>query len=142
VESIQAEVAQIVVYGVDNVLARASVWPRTITAAARTDFCHDDKIVRIRMERLLDELIGYVWPVVIAGVDVIDSRGHGFPEDSDRTGNIARRTPNNFIAVLPGELHCPITHAVYRDRTIRKGKCTAKVRAFSHMSPFDAAKAR
>jgi len=38
-------VAQIVMYGVDDLLARACVKPGTVGAAAPTDFGHDDQIM-------------------------------------------------------------------------------------------------
>jgi hypothetical protein len=59
------------VYGVDDLLARACVKPGTIGAAACADFGHDDQIIRIRMQRLSDDLIGYLRTVEIAGIDVV-----------------------------------------------------------------------
>jgi hypothetical protein len=87
-------VAQIVVYGVDDLLARTCLRPRTVTAATRADFGDDDQIVRIRMERLFDDLIGYMRTVEIAGIDVVHARGHRLAENRDRAGNIARRAPD------------------------------------------------
>jgi hypothetical protein len=45
--------------------------PGTIGAAARTDFSHDRQIIGIRMQRLLNDLIGYMRTVEIAGVAVV-----------------------------------------------------------------------
>jgi hypothetical protein len=94
------------------------------------------------MKRLLDELIGYVWPVVIAGVDVVHSRGQGLSQNSDRAGDIARRTPNQLVGIPPGELHGPIAQTVYGDRSVGKGKCTAKIRMFRHLPPLKLPKQR
>ena len=94
-ERIEAQVAQIVVYGIDNLLARACVKPGTIGAAARTDFGHDDQIIGIRMQRLLNDLIGYMRTVEIAGIDVVHARRDSLAQNRDRTGNIARRAPNS-----------------------------------------------
>src|SRR5580700_5293172 len=51
VERIKAQVAQIVMYGIDNLLARACVKPGTIGAAAPTDLGHDDQMIGIGMQR-------------------------------------------------------------------------------------------
>ena len=47
-QRIESQVAQIVVYGVDDLLARARVLPGTIGGAARTDFGDDDQQSRDR----------------------------------------------------------------------------------------------
>ena len=80
-ERIEAQVAQIVVYGVDDLLARACVKPGTVGAAACADFGHDDQIIRIRMQRLLDDLIGHMRTVVIAGIDVVHARRHSLAQE-------------------------------------------------------------
>src|SRR5579863_775825 len=64
-QRIEAQVAQIVLYGIDNLLARARMEPRTISAAASTDFGDDHQVVGVRMQRLLDNLIGYMRTVEI-----------------------------------------------------------------------------
>ena len=45
-ERIETQVAQIVVYGVHDLPARACVRPGTVRAAAGADFGHDDQIIR------------------------------------------------------------------------------------------------
>jgi hypothetical protein len=65
------------------------------------------------MQRLFDDLIRNVWPVEIARVDVVHARSHSLAQNRNRAGNITRRTPNSLVAILAGELHCPITHAIY-----------------------------
>src|SRR5580700_86307 len=98
-ERIEAQIAEIVVYGVDDFLARTCVRPGTIGAAARTVLGHDHQIIGIRMQRLLNDLIGYMRTVVIAGVNVVHARGDRPAKNRDRTGNIARRTPNHLVAL-------------------------------------------
>ena len=119
-ERIEAQVAQIVVYGVDDLLARACVKPGTIGAAAPTDFGHDDQIIGIRMQRLLNDLIGDMRTVEIAGVDVVHARRDSLAKNRDRAGNIAWRAPNPLVAILSGELHRPITHPIYSQRSARE----------------------
>src|ERR1700730_1950765 len=71
VQGIEAQMAQIVMYGIDNLLAGACVQPGTIGAAASADFGDDHQIIGVRMQRLLNDLIGDMWTVEIAGVDVV-----------------------------------------------------------------------
>ena len=90
--------------------------PGTIGAAAPTDFGHDHQIIGIRMQRLLNDLIGDMRTVEIAGVDVVHARRDSLAQNRDRTGNIARRAPNKLVSILSGELHRPITEPVYSQR--------------------------
>jgi hypothetical protein len=60
------------------------------------------------MKSTLDNLIGYVRAVVVAGVDVIHARGYRFAQNSNRGVNVPWR-PKNF---RPGKLHGAIAHAV------------------------------
>src|SRR3984893_3811786 len=111
-QRIEAQVAQIVVYGIDNLLARTCVKPGTIGAAAPTDFGDDHQIVGIRMQRLLNDLISDMRTVEIAGIDVVHARCHSLAQNRDRAWNIAWWAPNLLIAILSGELHGPITDPV------------------------------
>ena len=76
-KDIEAQVAQIVVDRVDNLLPRACVQPGTFGLAG-ADFGHDDQIIRIGMQCLSDDLIGYVGTIEIAGIDVVHTLGHRF----------------------------------------------------------------
>lgn len=78
-------------------------------------FGDDNEIVRVRVKRLLDELIGYVRTVKVAGIDMVHSGGDDLAQNSDCTGNIARGTPDSLVAVLPGKLHDAVAHAVQGD---------------------------
>jgi hypothetical protein len=108
------------------------VIPGTIGAAARTDFRHDDQIIGIRVERLLNDLIGDMRTVKIAGVDVVDARRDSLAQNRDRTGNIAWRSPNPLLAILSGELHRPITDPIYRQRSARERKAATEIYLFAH----------
>ncbi len=84
------------------------------------------------MQRLLDDLIGDMRTVEIAGVDVVHARGHRLAQNRDGAGNVARRTPHSLVAILPSELHCPVTHAVYGQRSARERKGAPGISRFSH----------
>jgi hypothetical protein len=111
-ERIEPQVAQIVVDRVDDLLAGPRVAPGTIGSPARTDFRHDDQIIGIRVQRLLNDLIGDMGTVEIAGIDMVHARGHRFAQNRDGAGNVARRTPHPLVASLSGELHRAVTHAI------------------------------
>ena len=106
--------------------------PGTIGAAAPTDFGHDDQIIRIRMQRLLNDLIGDMRTVEIAGVDVVHARRDSLAQNRDRTGNIAWRAPNPLVAILSGELHSPITDPVYTQRGAREHKAATETLLLCH----------
>jgi hypothetical protein len=84
------------------------------------------------MQRLLNDLIGYMRTVEITGIDVVHSRRDCLAKNRDRTGNIARRAPHSLVAVLSSELHRPITHTIYIQRSARERKAAAEIRLFSH----------
>src|ERR1700745_3741069 len=129
-ERIEAQVAQIVMYGIDYLLARACVQPGTVGAAASADFGHDHQVIGIRMQRLLNDLIGDMRPVEIAGIDVVHARCHSLAKNRDRAGNIAWWAPNLLIAILSGELHGPITDPVNSQRCSRERKRATEIGLF------------
>ncbi len=61
------------------------------------------------MQRLFDDLVGYVRAVKIAGVDMVDAARQGFPQHHKRGQMIFRRA--KYAGA--GQLHRAITHAVY-----------------------------
>src|SRR5271154_3674377 len=71
VQLFQAEVSEIVVNGIDQFLTRKSMNPGFVRSAASANFGHDYQAIRIRMEGLLDNLIGNVGTIIVAGVDVV-----------------------------------------------------------------------
>ena len=64
--------------------------------------------MRIRVERLADQLVGDVGAVEVAGVDVIDPTGHRLPQHGERRPAILGRPED----AGPGKLHRAIAHAV------------------------------
>ena len=80
------------------------------------------------MKRLLDELIGHVRAIEVAGVDVVHSGGDRLAQNSGSTWDIAWRSPNEFAAVLAGKLHgSTVAHAVQRNGGVGKAECTFQV---------------
>src|ERR1700747_1288956 len=119
-------------YRIDNLLPRACVKPGTVGAAASADFGHDHQVIGIGMQRLLNDLIGDVRTVGIAGIAVIPAGADSLAQNRDRPGNIARRAPNLLIAILSSELHGPITDPIHGQRSARERKAATETRLFSH----------
>src|ERR1700741_2406011 len=84
------------------------------------------------MQRLLNDLIGDMRTVEIAGIDVVHARCDSLAKNRDRAGNIAWRAPNLLVAILSGELHGPITDPVHSQRSARERKAAPETRLFSH----------
>src|ERR1700722_19560040 len=95
---------------IDNLLARASVRPRAITAAACAHFGHDHEIVRVWMKGLFDELVGDVRTIKVTGINMVYARGDDLTQNSDRTGNVGRGAPDEFVAIPPSQLHGAVAH--------------------------------
>ena len=133
VERIKLEIAQVVVHSVNDFLARASVRPGAIAAAARAHLGHDHQIVWVRMERHLDELIGNVRAVKVAGIDVVHPGCDGLAQNRDRTGNVARWPPDQLLTIPSSPAawrHIPLLG--YGDCRTGKRKCAAKIRSIGH----------
>jgi len=88
-ERIEAQVPQIGVYGEDVFLARACVDPGTVGAAACADFGHSDQIIRVRMQRLSNDLVACgPWKSLYRHGS---PQGYSLTQHRDRTGNGAWR---------------------------------------------------
>src|SRR5262249_37347622 len=83
VETIEAEIAEIVLCAVDELLARKGRDPGFIFAATSAEFGYDGQFLRVGMKGLLDDLVGDVRAVEVAGVDVIYASGDGFTQHCD-----------------------------------------------------------
>jgi hypothetical protein len=113
VEGVQAEVAQIVVHGLGQLLRRERRTPRGIVAAQRADLGDDDEIVAIGVQRFADDLIGDVRAVEVAGVDVVHAGGHhGLAQDGQRDVTVFRLTEHARARELHGAIAEPRHAAV------------------------------
>lgn len=117
VKLFDAEVAQVIVDGGDQLRRRACLDPGPIATPASTDLRDQRQIIRVRMQSFTDNLIGDVGSVEVAGVDMIDPAGDDLTQDCDSLGSIARRAED----ALSGKLHGAIAHALHR--TAAKNEC-------------------
>jgi hypothetical protein len=86
----------------------------TLFVTGGADLGDDHEAGGIRMERLVDELVGDVRAIELGGVDVIDAGLHCPTQHGDRSISILRRPED----ACTGELHRPKTEAM--DAVTRK----------------------
>jgi hypothetical protein len=122
VEGVERQVAEVVVYGVDELLTRERVDPGLVFAAAGADLGDQYEAFRIGVECLFNDLVGDVRAVVVAGVDVVDAGRDCFLQDGMGFVHVTRRP----IDAWAGELHCAIAHAVQGDGGAGEGEASAE----------------
>ena len=108
VEHVQAQVAEVVVDGINQLLARNCVKPRFILAPPATQFGDYHQTIRIGMKRPFDDLVGDMRTVVVARIDMIDACRNRLSQNSYRTIDIARRSPHRRT----GKLHRAIANSL------------------------------
>ena len=128
IQGFKAEVAEVVVNRVDEFLPGESGDPRLVGAAASAYFGYDYEVIRIRVKGLLDDLVGYVGAVKVAGIDMVYASRDGFPQNSNGGIRVARRSKY----LRASELHRTVAHAIYSHVCAGKCKGAAKVGLFGH----------
>ena len=118
IELLQTEIAQIVVDCRGDVFWRKGGPPRAIGRAHRSHLRDNDQLFGIRMEGLLDQLIGDVRPVKVTCIDMIDSEFNGFTQHREAVINVTG-WPKNALA---RQLHGAVAHAVNRKGAAGKRK--------------------
>jgi hypothetical protein len=108
-ERVEPEMAQIVVDRTLELGRGHRRDPRCVPAAPGADLGDDDEMVGIRMERLADQMVGVVGPIIVAGVDMIDAARDRLAQYRDRAGVVLRRPED----ALSRKLHRAVTHALH-----------------------------
>jgi hypothetical protein len=79
--------------------------PRCVSAAPGADLGDDDEMVGIRMERLADQMVGVVGPIIVAGVDMFDAARERFAQHRDCAVAVSRaaclKTPFPASRIAP-----------------------------------------
>ena len=123
IQRVEPEISQIVVNAIDQFLARKSMKPGLVCSPARAHLGDDHQAIRIGMERLLDDLIGHMRTVKVAGIDVVHAGRDRLSQNGNRGLHIARRSPH----LRAGKLHRAIAHAVQGHRCAGKREGAAKI---------------
>jgi hypothetical protein len=93
VENVEIQVSQVVVHTRGKLLRRDGRLPRLVGRAPCPQLGDDHQVFRIRMERLLDYLVGDVRTVVVAGIDVVHACHDGLAKDGDGAVRVLGRSP-------------------------------------------------
>ena len=118
IERVESEIAKIVVNAIDQFLARKSMNPGLVFATSSAYLGDDHQTVRIGMERLLDDLVGHMRTIKVAGIDMVHAGGDRLSQNGDRSVDIARRSPH----LRTGKLHRTVAHAVHGHRCAWEGE--------------------
>ena len=107
IDDVDAEIAQIVVHGLRQFLAREGGNTGSICTAPGADLGHDDEILWIGMQCLADDLIGDVRTVKVAGVDVVHAAGDGLAQHGEGRSTILGRAEHAGPCKLHGAIAEP-----------------------------------
>src|SRR5579863_8163077 len=80
------------------------------------------------MESLLDDLIGHMRSVIVAGIDVVHAGLYRFAENSNGGIDVPWWSPD----AGSGELHRTVSHAVQGHRCTSKSEASSKIGLFNH----------
>jgi hypothetical protein len=92
--------------------------PSAVVIAPGADLGDDDEIVGVRVQRLVNDLVGDVGAVEVAGVDVVDAVGNRLAQHRDCPIAVLRRAEHAWS----GELHRPVAEAVHA--AVAEGECS------------------
>ena len=107
VEPLDAEVAEVVVHLLDELVRFAGVRPPALLVTARTDLRHDAQVVRVGVQCLADDLVRHARAVEVRGVDVGDAEFDDGAEDADGLVVVGGRPED----AGSGELHGAVPDA-------------------------------
>src|SRR4029077_13515077 len=83
------------------------------------------------MESLLDDLIGHMRSVVVAGINVVHAGLYCLAKNSNGSIDVPWRSPD----AGPGELHRTVSHALQNHRCSRESESSSKISLFDHSVP-------
>jgi hypothetical protein len=87
------------------------------------------------MQSALDDLIGDVRTVVVAGINVVHAGRYRFSQNSDRGLSVARGSKD----MRASQLHCAIAHAIHSQRGARQSEAAGEIFLLSHFLSPDTA---
>src|SRR2546430_8857782 len=108
IKPIEPKISEIVMNGIDQFLTRKSMRPGFVRFAPSADLGDDHQVIRVRMERLPDDLIGHVGTIKVAGIDMVHTGCDRLSQNSDCAVNISRWSPY----LRTRKFHRAVAHAV------------------------------
>src|SRR5579862_448264 len=116
---------------VDELLAGESMNPGLVRTAPSAQFGNDHETISVRMESLLNDLIGHMRSVVVAGINVIHAGLYRLAKNSNGGIDVPWWSPD----AGSGELHGAVSHAIQGYRCTRKREVSSKIGLFNHWVP-------
>ncbi len=109
IHRLEPEIAQIILDSAGQIVRFLRRQPGRIGPSHGADLGDDGQILGVRMQRFLDDLVGDMRAVEIAGVDMVDALGDSLAQHGEGGVAILGRTEDAGT----GQLHGAITHAVH-----------------------------
>ena len=116
---------------VDEFLAGESMNPGLVRTAPSAQFGDDHETIRVWMESLLDDLIGHMRSVVVAGINVVYAGLDCLAKNGDGGIDVPRWSPD----AGSGKLHRTVSHAVQSHRCSGQHKASSETSLFNHSVP-------
>src|SRR6266404_6483590 len=120
--------SEVVMYGIDQLLTRKGRKLGLVLTPTGAHLGDDHQVIRIGMKSLLNDLIGNMRTVIVAGIDMIDADRNRLSQNANRPVQITRWSPH----LRTGKLHRAIAHAVQCDRAAREREVAAEIHPSSH----------
>ena len=89
-ELLDTQRPQVVLHRGAKLLRSLGGRPATVGVANRAELGDDHQVLRVGVQRLADQLVGHVRPVVLGRVDVVDAQFDSSPQDPDRLVVVTR----------------------------------------------------
>ena len=108
VQTIEAEVPQIVMHGIAQLLFGQCRRPGFVRTAPGAHLGHDRQAFGIGMKSLPDDLVGDMGAVIVTGIDMVDPQPDSFAHHRHCRPAILRRTPRHRTCQMHGAIADPI----------------------------------
>src|ERR1700730_17550468 len=87
------------------------------------------------MQRFSYDLVRDMGTIKIGCIDVVHATCDDLSQKSNRSVDIAGRSPYQLVAISACELHGPVAHAVQRYRRARQSEVAGQISLFNHSVP-------
>jgi hypothetical protein len=117
VDALKAQVAEAELGLLPQVLRAADRRRQVRALTCEPDLGGDDQAIGVRVQRLLDDLLGHEGAVGVGGVDEVHAKLDGTAQHAHRLGRVLRVTPDARAC----QLHRPVAETVDREIPADRG---------------------
>jgi hypothetical protein len=101
VQHVQPQIAQIVMHRAGQFGRRHRLVPGRVFPASGAQLGDDHQVIGVGVQRFLDDLVGDMRAIEIAGVDMVDAAGHRFAQHGNGGGAVFRRSEGDLPCGRP-----------------------------------------